>query len=200
MSNNKINPPYILVGSGGHAKVILSLLLAKGVNILGVCDPGLVKSNASSWRGLNVLGDDDVIMNYNQSDIRIANGVGFSGFGNRRMEIYTFLSQKGYIFPSLVHPFSFVDDSAVLKNGVQVMAGCIIQADVLIGENTVVNTRASIDHDVIIGASTHIAPSATICGGVRIGDGCYIGAASVVVQAVSIESNRFIKASALIKN
>jgi len=196
---DKSSRPYILLGSGGHAKVVHSLLLENKLKILGVCDPHLAESNCNSWRGLKILGNDLDLLKYANSEVFIANGIGFADLGVIIRQIYERLKQEGYIFPTLIHPHACVDKTAVIENGCQIMAGCVIQADVIIGVNSVINTGAMVDHESVIGANVHIAPGAKLCGKVTIGAGCYIGAGSIVIQGIEIQANKFVKALALVK-
>ncbi len=79
------------------------------------------------------------------------------------------------------------------------MAGAVIQTGSKIGENTIINTRVSIDHDCCVGAHTHIAPGSVFSGGVTVGQGCHIGPGSVVIQGCCIAPGSFIRAQSLIK-
>ena len=66
------------------------------------------------------------------------------------------------------------------------MAGAIIQADVVIGENSIINTRASVDHDCQLGCDVHVAPGATLCGGVFLADRVFVASGATVIQGLSI--------------
>ena len=195
----KDDRPFVLIGSGGHSKVVHSMLLENQLKILGVCEPYNAEKDRKVWRGSQVLGDDLELLKYVSSEIFIANGIGFADLGVRRRQVYDFFNQKGYVFPGLIHPNAYVDKSVIIRNGVQIMAGCVIQADVVIGENSVINTGVLIDHDSVIGANVHIAPGAKLCGGVTIGSGSYVGAGSVVIQGAEIQADKFVKALTLVK-
>src|SRR3990167_7589313 len=136
---------FVLIGAGGHAKVILALLQALRVTIHGVCAPELEKNKVTSWRGLPVISEK--MLGDNFLDLFLANGVGQRQRDNSRQCVYENFKQMGYRFPSLVHPLAYVDPTACLADGVQIMAGVVIQADTCLEENVLINTRASIDHD-----------------------------------------------------
>ena len=55
------------------------------------------------------------------------------------------------------------------------MAGVVIQSNVKIGENTLINTGALIDHHTTIGKNCHIAPGTNICGNVKLVGCVFIG-------------------------
>lgn len=176
----------VMIGAGGHAKVLHALALALGHRIVGVCDPQLVQQGQSHWRGVPALGGDDALEQFDPAVVGLINGIGQLVGSQARQDIYTRLRQAGFHFPALVHPAAWVASSARLTQGVQIMAGAVVQPDCSIGENSIINTHASVDHDCVIGANVHIAPGATLCGGVRVHDMAFIGAGATVIQGLSI--------------
>ncbi|MCP6699715.1 acetyltransferase [Pseudomonas donghuensis] len=178
--------PFVILGAGGHAKVLLSLLQALGAQVKGVCDPGLAASSIPMWRGIVVLGGDEALEQFDPSHIALVNGMGQVVGSSRRRDIFVALTARGFRFPALVHPAAWVDASVILEAGVQVMAGAVIQPDATIGANTIINTGARVDHDCIIGSHVHVAPAAVLCGGVKVSPGAFIGAGSTTIQGLSI--------------
>ncbi|OCW29302.1 acetyltransferase [Pseudomonas aylmerensis] len=183
-SNPSLN--LVMLGAGGHAKVLLSLAKASGLHVIGVCDPELHRSGVLMWRGLTVLGGDDALEPLDRARVGLINGIGQVVGSTLRRTIYELAVARGFLFPPLVHPSACVDESAVLGQGVQVMAGAIIQPDVILGCNTIINTRASVDHDCTVAAHVHIAPGATLCGNVQIGTGTFVGAGATVIQGLML--------------
>lgn len=188
----------VLLGAGGHAKVLLGLLRASGRTVSGVCDPMLARQGVAEWCGVPVLGDDGALEELDAESVGLVNGVGQLIGGQSRHELYIRLQEQGFRFPVLVHPAAWVDPSAKLAAGVQVMAGAIIQADVVIGANSIVNTRAGIDHDCVLGVNVHVAPGATLCGNVQVGDMAFIAAGSTVVQSVNVGPGAVVGAGAVL--
>lgn len=176
----------MLLGAGGHARVLVALAREVGYQILGVCDPSLAADTATNWEGLEVLGDDGVIERLTPDRVTLMLGVGQLAKGNLRERIYTSWRERGYNFPTLVHPFAWVAPDVVLGSGVQVMAGAVIQPGCEVGDNSIINTRASIDHDCHIGRNVHVGPGATLCGKVIVEDGAFIGAGATVIQGLRI--------------
>jgi len=180
------NRPCVLLGAGGHAKVLLALIRALTLPIRGVCDPALAQQGICTWRGIEVLGDDTALARLSPQEVRLINCLGPILQVRTRERIFTTLRAQGYDFPALVHPQAWVSEEVFLGTGVQIMAGVIIQPDSHIGDNTVVNTGARIDHDCRIGAHVHIAPGATLCGGVKVEDRAFIGSGATIIQQVAI--------------
>ena len=187
----------IMLGAGGHAKVLLSLAIACGLQVKGVCDPALKRSGVVTWRGISVLGGDEALEQLDCSNVGLINGIGQVVGSSLRQAIYERAVGMGFRFPVLVHPRAIVDASAVLADGVQVMAGVVIQPDVRLGANTVVNTRSSVDHDCSVGSHVHIAPGATLCGNVQVADYAFIGAGATVIQGLAIGEYAVVGAGAV---
>jgi sugar O-acyltransferase (sialic acid O-acetyltransferase NeuD family) len=193
--------PLIMIGAGGHARVMHSLAMAAGYRIIGICDPTLTEIGESSWRGIPVLGADEALKGFKPCNAGVINGIGQLVGSDLRKSVFERIKLAGFEFPPLVHPSAWVAESVKLDEGVQVMAGVIIQPDSQIGTNTIVNTRASIDHDCHIGAHVHVAPGATLCGGVTVGDGTFIGSGSTIIHGISIGTQAVVGAgSVLTKN
>jgi len=190
--------PLVMLGAGGHAKVLLSLAQAAGLNVCGVCDPELTQLGIGQWRGIKVLGNDDALDVLDPTAIGLINGIGQLVGSTARRGIFERLVAKGFRFPTLVHPAAWVDASAVLHEGVQVMAGAVIQPDTEIGPNSIINTHASVDHDCCIGAHVHIAPGATLCGSARIHDRAFIASGATVIQGLSVGEDAVVGAGSVL--
>ncbi len=178
--------PLVLLGAGGHARVLAALVRAAGHPVLGVCDPTLAAAGISRWADLDVLGDDSVLDGLPPDRVALMLGIGQLARGDLRERLYAAWRARGYDFPALVHPSAWIAPGVVLGDGVQVMAGVVIQPGCTIGENSIVNTRAGVDHDCRIGRDVHVAPGATLCGTVTVEDGAFIGAGATVIQGLCV--------------
>ncbi len=183
-----------MLGAGGHAKVLLALVQALDLPIKGVCDPELAKQSQKTWRGVPVLGGDDMLERMKPVEVQLINGIGQTIGSQIRKQIYVKMRALGFSFPALIHPAAWIASEAMLAEGVQIMAGCVIQPDCTIGENTIINTRAGIDHDTRIGAHVHIAPGATLCGGVTIGDNAFIAAGATIIPEITVGESAIVGA------
>lgn len=176
----------VLLGAGGHAKVVSALAEACGYELVGICDPALAQQKVRRWEDIPVLGDDEAVGAMDRTMVGLLNGVGYKPGDSLRKRLYEKMRAGGFQFPSLVHPTAWMHPKTSLGAGVQVMAGAIIQPGCVIGENTVVNTGASVDHDCCIGSHVHIAPGAILCGQVRLAESAYVGAGAVLIPGVAI--------------
>lgn len=184
--------PWLILGAGGHAAVVIDALQKAGATVSGVLDPNW--QGASPLLGVPMLGADDYLETVSPQQVYVAIGVGGNGGNPVRRSLFMLARRGGFEMPPVLHPASTIADSATIEPGVHVMAGAVIQARALLGEGVIVNTLASVDHDSIIGAYCHVAPHACICGGVVLGQGVHVGAGAVVIQEIEVMADSFIKA------
>ena len=190
-----MNLPVIVLGSGGHAKVLIEALLLQRREVLGYTDPDEARKTVL---GLSRLGDDQAILEYDPEKLRLVNGVGSIASTSSRKSLYDRFRMKGYRFQSVAHPSAAIASDARLEEGVQIMAGAVVQPGTSVGANTVINTGAVVDHDCEIGAHVHIAPGAVLSGNVRIAEGVHVGAGAIIIQGVVIGERSIIGAGTLV--
>lgn len=175
----------ILLGAGGHGSVVLDCLLEAGLDVIGIID--LVQP---AWAGsVPFLGGDSHLEALAPGEILLANGLGSVSRPTRRMKMYSKWKQRGFEFATLVHPRAVVASSVELAEGVQIMAGAVVQPHARIGSNVIVNTTASIDHHCVIGDHVHLAPGTVLSGTVSVGSGTHMGTGVRVIQNVRIGAN-----------
>jgi sugar O-acyltransferase (sialic acid O-acetyltransferase NeuD family) len=192
--------PLIVIGAGGHAKVLIEALRQLGRSIIGIVETPDFQEKKGPF-GVEIIGDDSAIFEYPAASVELVNGIGSLPGSNARWKLYQMFAVKGYRFASVTHPRSCVAEDVVLAEGCQIMAGAVVQPGTRIGRQAIVNTSASIDHDCHLGDGVHIAPGATLCGGVRVGDHAHIGAGASVIQSLSIGPNAVVGAgSVVVKN
>lgn len=176
----------ILLGAGGHAKVVHELLLANKIPVIGVICPQLALTKVALWRGLKVLGGDEALSEFLPTDVRLVNGVGMMPFKHAHFELYSKAHSAGFIFENLIHPSAHVSPSAQIGQGVQIMAGAVIQADTILADNIIINTRAVVEHDCNIMSHSHIATGAVLCGQVQLAQRVFVGAGATIIQGVYV--------------
>lgn len=186
----------IVIGNGGHAKVLLDALYLNKQSIIGFTEQQ--SEGKKDISGLPLLGNDEIILSKDPDEILLVIGIGSITVTEKRKRIYERFAQKGYEFASVLHPSAIVSKNALLGEGVQIMAGAILQNGCYIGNNTIINTRAAIDHDCHIGNHVHIAPGVILSGGVYVGDNSHIGTGAVVIQGIKIGSNVMVAAGSVV--
>lgn len=189
--------PVIIVGAGGHGRVVADALQAAERPVLGFTD-----NDPAAWGttrcGALVLGNDGVLQEHEPQSVLLANGLGTTRVSTLRRDVFLRLKAQGYRFTTVVHPSATISAQASIKEGCQVMARAVLQAGATIAANTIINTGTIIDHDCAIGAHTHVAISATLSGGVTIGESCHIGAGATIIQCVSLGDHCLVAAGAVV--
>lgn len=188
--------PVVLLGAGGHAHVVLDVIGLSAYVLAGVSAPELVRG--SRWLGVEVLGGDEDVLCLDCDAVLLANGIGVIPGQSVRRRVHRHFVGRGYRFISLVHPSAVIAAQVVIDEGVQVMAGVIIQPGCRLATGVVVNTGARIDHDCDIGEHAFIGPGATLCGDVRIEAGAFVGAGAVVLPGVTVKKDAVVGAGAVV--
>ncbi len=171
-----------LYGASGHAKVIIDILRANGIEVKALYDDNEALQELA---GRPVLHTSDI-----QGPLIIS--IGNNGIRRRIAE------RLKVDFASAVHPSAIVSPSARIGEGSVVMQGAIIQAEAHIGRHCIVNTGASVDHECRIGDYAHISPHATLCGNVQVGEGTWIGAGAIVIPGIRIGRDCVVGAGAVV--
>ena len=185
--------PVLIVGAGGHAKVLLELLRACGRPVYGLSDADPAAAEMK-LPGETIIGDDAAAMALPVDSVAIAVGVGATRAGDSRKKLYEIFAARGFAMVTVIHPSNGVE----ISDGAQIMAGAVIQPDTVIGANVVVNTGATVDHDCRIGDHAFIAPGVTLCGGVLVGAGAHVGAGATVLEYRSVGDNATVGGGALV--
>ncbi|MBF0343554.1 MAG: acetyltransferase [Nitrospirae bacterium] len=190
----------VLLGGGGHAKVLIELIMTLGIyKIEGILDPYLPV--ACKIAGIDVLGGDNLLSELRIKGIEyVCIAVGSTKDNTNRKYLYEKAKRIGFNIVSLIHPISMISPSVRVYEGVQIMAGVVIQSYSSIGCNAIINTGAIIEHDCKIGEHVHVCPGAVISGGCTIKECVFIGAGSTIIQGVTIGSNSTVGAGAVVIN
>jgi len=192
-----VNKPIVVIGAGGHAKVVVDALLLLDAELICLTDSDPAKQGKSVL-GIPVVGDDTILTKYPPDSVDLALGVGSVRVSRLRRQIFERLKQAGYHFKTFVHPGASIGREVVLGEGCQVMAGAVIQVGASLGVNVLINTLASVDHDCRIGDHVHVAPGAILSGHVAIGADCHIGCGATVIQGIRLGNGVQIGAGAAV--
>lgn len=186
-----MTPPQnvFVIGAGGHAAVVISVLQECGVDVAGIFDDDSTR-RGSDILGVKILGPISDLQQKIGADAVIA-----IGHNRTRQKIAATLSLN---WISVIHPRAYVHHSVALGPGSVVCAGAIIQPRAVVGEHVIVNTSATVDHDCALGDYVHIAPGAHLAGAVQVGEGTMLGIGSMVIQGIRIGSWAMVGAAAAV--
>jgi sugar O-acyltransferase (sialic acid O-acetyltransferase NeuD family) len=166
----------IVIGAGGHAKVVIATIRAAGGDVTQVLD-----GDAERW-GQRILG---VTVDGPISEDAVANRAAVIAIGSNRVrQALAGRLQARWI--TACHPSAVVHRSASLGPGTVVFAGAVVQPDSQIGAHAILNTASSVDHDCVLDDFVHLGPGTRLCGGVRIDEGALLGVGAKVAPSIVI--------------
>lgn len=195
MSTKKV----IIIGGGGHAKVLIdSILSTDFYQIEGILD-GQFRAGRKIL-GFSVLGGDEFLSKFKhaKNNFLLALGIGSIKADGKRKMIYEKYKKFGFRFPVIIHKNAYVSKSAKLQDGLQVMVRAVINPGAEIGENTIINTGAIVEHDCKVAAHCHISLNAILAGDVIVGECSHIGMGAKVLQGIKIGNRVTVGAGAVV--
>lgn len=170
----------VIVGAGGHAKVVVDILEAGGVEIAGFISP----EGSGHFCGYPIIGDDSALERILKKGLR--DGIVAIGDNRRRATLIEALQSYGFKLWNAISPHACISRRAELGAGIAIMPGVVVNAGSCIGNGAILNTNCSVDHDCRIGMYSHIGPGATLAGGVIVEHGAFLGTGVSVVPNVTI--------------
>jgi len=186
----------LIWGASGHAKVILGII-KNNYNIIGFIDKNPDINDFAGRKVYRNFEEFSKAVNIRENDIYFIVAIG-GGNGSERIEIHNKLKKNGLKPLSIIHPSAWVDSTAFIEPGAQILAMAAVSSDVVIGKQTIINTNATIDHETIVGDGCHIMPAATITGCVEIGDFCVIGSNSTILPRLTLSPYTIVGAGAVV--
>ncbi|MBQ4569525.1 MAG: acetyltransferase [Ruminococcus sp.] len=179
---------FIIVGAGGHGKVIADNALKNGYT-----DIFFVDDNATGeCMGFPIIGRCSELEALNDGNTDFIIGIGSNAIRKRIAE------EHSINWVSLVHPSVQVAVNVSIGKGTVIMAGAVVNACAQIGEHCIINTCAVIEHDNVVGSFAHISPGAKLGGTVCVGDLTHIGIGATVSNNINICSSCIIGAGAVV--
>ncbi|HSB67133.1 MAG TPA: NeuD/PglB/VioB family sugar acetyltransferase [Anaerolineales bacterium] len=189
----------IVYGGGGHGKALIDLIrILDTFSIVGIVDDNIPVG--TSIMHVPVLGGASILGELLKRGLHLAaNAVGGIGNITSRINVFERLAREGFTCPVLTHPTAFIEISATLAEGVQVMPHAYIGSEAKVGFGVIVNTGAIISHDCVLGEYANLSPGAILAGEVNVGAATLVGMGVTVNLRVKIGSQARIGNGATIK-
>lgn len=178
----------IIIGAGGHGKVVADNALKNGYININFVDDNV----ADSCMGFPVVGTIAEIekLNDGKTDFII-------GIGNNEMRKK--LSEKFKLnWTTLIHPNAVIASNVTVGVGTVIMAGAIVNTCSAIGDHCIINTASVVEHDNVIENYVHISPKAVLGGNVYIGENTHIAIGATVRNNIKIVRDCIIGAGAVV--
>jgi sugar O-acyltransferase (sialic acid O-acetyltransferase NeuD family) len=185
----------VLVGGGGHAKVVYGTLLNLGTwNIIGYTD-----IEDRKIPGLKYLGTDEELQDLFEKVKNAAVTVGHMKSYELRSVLYKKLKGIGFSLPAITAKSAVVMQNVSVGEGTYIGEQAYVGPDVRIGVMCIVNTAAVVEHESEIGDFVHVSINTTLAGNTKVGNGSFVGMGSCVVNGVSIGKNVIIAAGTVVR-
>jgi len=180
----------VVVGAGGHGKVVVSLLQELGYKVSKILDDDKTK-----W-GSHILstpidGPVDKLKEMPRISALLA-------IGDNQTRLKVAEKYMGTQWLTAIHPKAWVHRSVAISEGTVVFAGSIVQPDTIIGSHCIINTGVTIDHDCRIDDGVHLAPGCHLAGSVHVGRGSFLGIGVSVIPNRKIGKRTIVGAGAAV--
>lgn len=170
----------VIIGAGGHAKVVIDTLTSAGYNVSAIYDDD-PKKQGTRFLDIPIQGPiNEAFIKSKGSEPAVI------GIGDNLVRKKIAERLPGMKWATAVHPYSYVASSAIIGPGSVVFAGAILQPYCEIGSHCIINTGAMVDHDCLIGDFVHIAPGNRIAGNVTLGAGVFLGIGCSVIPGIKV--------------
>ena len=178
----------IIIGAGGHGKVIADAALKNGYT--NIC---CVDDNATGdVMGFPIIGTTADVECLNDGNTDFVIGIGNNALRKMIAETYN------VNWVSIIHPSAQIGFNAEIGKGTVVMANAVVNVCAKIGEHCIINTGAIVEHDNVIENYAHISPNVALGGTVRIGSLTHVGIGATVKNNTEICSDCTIGAGAVV--
>ena len=186
-----------LLGVGHNTPVFVDLAEQCGYKVMG-----LYHYNADR------IGEDDhdfcIVGSFDDLyKMRTLKGMNFlltMGNNKIRTDVATKIRSRGGVLPALIHPTAVVSRFSKIADGVCISAFAHIQADTVIGKDTIILSGVNISHNNVFGEGCFIAGGATVGAYTNVGNLVFIGQGAMTISSKvnSIGDNAFIGAGSLV--
>ena len=173
----------LIVGAGGHAKVILDAARkSHAFERLALLD-----ENPANWgkriSGIEIVGGQELL---SRLDSRLWQAIVAVGDNVIRRRLVARVEEAGWRFARVVHPSAQIGEDVEIGDGAVVLARVVINSAAHIGRHAIVNSAAVVEHDCFVGDYAHLAPASCMAGGARLEEGALLGLRATVLPGRTV--------------
>lgn len=179
----------IIVGAGGHAKVVADIVLKSGDRIVGFLDEN---HPCGSFIGYPKLGKNADYTKFPDCYFIIA-------VGNASVREHLSSMMNNVKWYTAIHPNAIISkiDTSIGEGSV-IMANAAVNSGAHIGKHCIINTGSVVEHDNNIGDFVHISVGAKVAGSVTVGAKTWIGVGASIRNNIAVCDNCMIGAGAVV--
>ena len=180
----------IIIGAGGHAKVIADIAVKNGYTNISFIDDRI----KGECLGFPIIATSAEIEKFDDENTDFVIGIG----DNATRKIIAEKYNVNWV--TLIHPSAQMAFNITVGKGTVIMAGAVVNISANIGKHCIINTCAVVEHDNKINDYVHISPNAALGGTVNVGECTHIGIGAVIKNNINICDNCVIGAGAVVVN
>jgi len=193
MGTPKNTLPIVILGCGGHGRVVADILRVAQRPVAGFLDD---RPPASLVDGIPVVGDSRCLV---ETDfLRTYAVIVAVGDQKLRRHFASLVIERGGHLGIAIHVKAVVARDVAIGGGSVVMAGAVINTGSRIGRFAIVNTGAVLDHDNLMEDGVHIGPGCSLAGNVVCGADAFVGTGASVIPGIRIGARAVVGAGAAV--
>jgi sugar O-acyltransferase (sialic acid O-acetyltransferase NeuD family) len=185
----------IVIGAGGHAKVVAEAARISGWTVLGFVDEVNDVSGQRDFFGARLWAN--VAVAISENDERAEWFVAIGDNVARAQKILQ-MQESGMSLATIIHPAAVVSKHSRVGPASFVAALAHLGPDSVVGDGVIINTAASVDHDCIVESFAHLSPRCVLGGHAYVGSRAWVGMGAVVRDRARIGADCVVGAASLV--
>lgn len=167
----------VIIGAGGHAKVVADIALLRGDHIVGFLDEVHPEGD---FLGYPKLGGNCEYRKFLNCSFIIA-------IGNASVRERIADAMPEAVWYTAVHSGAVISGiDTKIGEGTVIMADAVVNPGAHIGRHCIINSGSIVEHDNRIGDYAHISVGAKVAGGVQIGARTWVGVGATVSNGINV--------------
>lgn len=183
--------PLMIVGYGGHGRVVADIARASGITVGGILDDNPTAADAFGRISGPIRSEIPRYIETHRYVVAI-------GATATRREFAEMILAAGGELSALIHPTAIIAPDVTIGAGTVVMAGVIVNTGTRIGRFAVINTGAILDHDNIVEDNVHISPGCNLSGTVTCRRDAFIGTGASIIPRMVIGEDAIVAAGSTV--
>ena len=188
----------LIVGGGGHARVVLEAAQLEGHETTGVLDDHENPSLCEDVNAPERVGPIDELVERTRRGESFILAVGSVWLRRQIIDAITRAEVDPSAASTVIHPRAIVSPEAHLGPGVFVGPGAVVNPGARVGAHAILNSGCIVEHDAIIDDNAHIAPGAVLGGGARVGQDALVGLGACVLPGIRVGAGAIVGAGGVV--